>query len=1275
MMKTLLLALVACAALLAQNARMDGTVTDPTGAAVPGAEVMVTNVATGQAFKTMTGDRGDWAIAGVSAATYRVSVSRAGFKVATLDSVEVNAGVPRSVNMKLEVGQANETITVSGGAELVQATSAEVSSTVTGRQIFELPFATRNALELLVTQPGTQTPTTPRSSSINGLPKGALNVTIDGMNTQDNLLKSSDGFFSYIMPSVDALEEVTLTTSAGGVDATSQGAAQIKFVTKSGTNQFHGGAFYQVRNTAFDSNYYFNNRDGLPRDVIHLSQRGGHLGGPFKKDKAFFFVNYEQYRLPGTKAYSRTVLTDDARNGIFTYQDSATKQLRSVNLYSLVNQANASRPASVRAYATTPDPILQATYDQIAKLSSGGSLKSNATSSNFYTNTLNYQPDGNDKRDFWTARLDYNLTQSHHLSFTYNYDAYNSIPDFLNNVVAVYPGTGTVLGSDVNTGQRSNRFAGVLSLRSSISSHLTNEWRGGLNGGTVLFFDAIGGPGLFAQWKGYSPSATAMAVTTRSSSSRRNSPVKDLADTVSYFRGAHQITFGGNFSQVNLYQQSIGTALIPGISMGISSIDPIHTGASDIFTTANLPGAVTGDLNNAASLYASLTGRVSSISRNLVLDETSHKYGNVAAIDRDQIREYGLFVQDSWRLRPNLTVSAGLRMEKQLPFVNTNKTYSRVGIDSIWGVSGVGNLFKPGTLTGVVPTYLPLTDKDQYNPPIVWAPSVGLAWQVPAQDWGPLAWIFGRRQGASVLRGGYSIATVREGSNTILSLYAANQGLNQDASLSPTTFPADFGPAGSVYFRDSSFPGRSGLQSAPNYPIPVNFTNSLNEFDPGLKMGYVQSWNIGWQRELGRNTVMEIRYTGNHGVHEWRQINLNEVNTVENGFLNEFATALKNLTIARQTNPTTTNWGNQGLAGQGNVPIIQTAFGNTTDSNTAQSLINGAAGTVAGNISGNQARMTNLTASTSKACNGAPCPANIFVVNPTVAGSGTYLMTNGGSSFYDALQVEFRRRLSAGFTIQGSYAWSKSLANGAVADSADFSGYTTMRNTRLDRVPSGFDIRHGLKANWIYEFPFGPGKKFLSGGNAVARKALEGWEMAGVMRLQSGTPYFLSSFATFNTAGGGIVLHNMTSQQLQDMVQIRKTTDPVTHLGVVYYLPQNVIDNTMAAFQQGTKTLKDLDATQPYIGPAALGTMAWKGYFYWPWQQHYDVSLVKITRLKERQNIEFRAQALNVFNVTNFLPGSNVGSAFGQVGSAYRDISGTVDPGGRILEFVLRVNF
>src|SRR3954453_22564138 len=272
--------------------RIDGTVTDPTGAAVPAAEVVVVNVATGQQVKTTTNEKGEYAVPSMAAATYKLSVSKSGFKVATVDGVELNAGVPATVNVKLDLGQTNEVVEVAAGAEIVQTSSAAESSTIGGRQLFELPFATRNAVELLVTQAGVQTPGNPRSSSVNGLPRGALNVTIDGMNTQDNMLKSSDGFFSNIYPTVDSLDELTVTTSAASADSSGQGAANIKFITKSGTNQFHGGGFYQRRQTGWNANYYFNNEtvgaDGksLPRDVIKMTQRGLHVGGPIWKNKA-----------------------------------------------------------------------------------------------------------------------------------------------------------------------------------------------------------------------------------------------------------------------------------------------------------------------------------------------------------------------------------------------------------------------------------------------------------------------------------------------------------------------------------------------------------------------------------------------------------------------------------------------------------------------------------------------------------------------------------------------------------------------------------------------------------------------------------------------------------------------------------------------------------------------------------------------------------------------------------------------------------------------------
>ena len=221
-----------------------------------------------------------------------------------------------------------------------------------------------------------------------------------------------------------------------------------------------------------------------------------------------------------------------------------------------------------------------------------------------------------------------------------------------------------------------------------------------------------------------------------------------------------------------------------------------------------------------------------------------------------------------------------------------------------------------------------------------------------------------------------------------------------------------------------------------------------------------------------------------------------------------------------------------------------------------------------------------------------------------------------------------------------------------------------------------------MKLNAIYELPFGPGRRFLnSTNNVLVKKVLEGWEFAGIMRLQSGTPLNISSFATFNNSGSGVTLHNMDAAQLQSMIGNYKTTGPTfdnnlgRYPGIVYFLPLNVINNTKAAFGQGGLSPSQVDPTQPYIGPAPAGQNGWRGYFYLPWQRHYDVSVVKTTKITEKANVELRCQMLNVFNITNFLPNNNIGASFGQTTTAYQDLSGTVDPGGRIIEFVLRVNF
>ena len=1271
---------------------MSGVVTDPTGAAVPAAEVQVTNTNTDFSARTNTNERGEWSVPSLPAGKYKVTVQKQGFRMATVSEVVMEAGVPATVPVKLEVGQATETVEVSAGAEIVQATSAEISNTMTGRQLTDLPFATRNSVELLVNEPGTQTPTTPRSSSINGLPKGALNVTIDGMNTQDNMLKSSDGFFSYVYTPVDAVEEVTMSTSASGVDSTGQGGAQIKFITRSGTNQFHGGVFWQTRNTDLDANYFYNNQVGTPRDIIKLNQGGGHLGGPALKNKIFFFTNYEIYRLPGTQNYTRTILSPTALTGVYQYAANGT--LNSVNLYQLAGQMNATLPSTVRAYPTAADPTLLKTFNLINQLSANGIVKPNSTNGDYTTSTLTYQPNGLQNNWYSTSRIDYNITEKHHLSLVYNFDHYLSTPDFLNNVVPEYPGTGTVLGSNVETGQRSNRFDGTLTLRSVLSPRLTNEWRGGLNGGTVLFFDALN-DGLYSTWRGFIPTFGGISgVTSSTSAQRRNAPVKDIADTVSWVKGSHQFSFGGNFDQINIFQSISFTSVMPQIAMGIVNGDPIITGATNMFSAANFPGASQTQLTQAENLYANLTGRVSSISSAVAaVSQGQYQFG-IPPVDRDSIREYGLFATDTWRVAPSLTLSLGLRAEKQGHFVNTNDLYNSVGgIAGIYGVSGVGHLFQPGVLTGQAPTLVPANQSPGYDQPIVWAPSIGVAWQLPGGE-GLKGILLGKHAGATVIRAGYAIATVREGFNVFTQIWGSNPGLSVSTSVSNSTFPTNFGAAGSVQFSDPTLPSRP-----PSLP-PSLAGVSLYDFDPHLRMGYVQSWNIGIQRELTRNTVMEVRYTGNHGTDLWRLLNLNETNIYENGFLQDFLAAQSNLLIARNTpagsvtgastGPTSINFGNQGLPGQKNLSIIPTAIGSSSDTTTANNLIYNQAGTLAAAIDGNATRMGNLTK--------AGFPVNFFQVNPATAGSSVFLLTNQGSSYYDAGQIEVRRRMAVGLQVDGSYVFSKALAVGATNSSIDNLTALTIRNLALDKAPEPFDIRHALKFNSIYEFPFGAGKHFLGNvHNPVVRGLISGWQLAEVVRLQSGTPLGLASYATTTqNANAGVILHNITLKQLQSEMGIYKTGYSGPNGGIVYYLPPppasvaaaggtatlnssnntSIITNTQAAFGVNGLQYTQVDPSAPYIGPAPAGQFGCNCFLYLPWQRHFDVSLTKHTRIKERYDLEFRAQALDVLNMTNFLPGANTtSSTFGQVTSAYRDISGTVDPGSRIIEFVLRLNF
>ena len=1299
--------------------RLGGTVTDAQGAVVPNAQVTVKGNQAEGLLTAVTNKDGSWVLPSIPSGTYTVTVTATGFKSTVVKDVKVDVGLPATVNATLEVGQVGDQVVVTGGGEVLQTSTANISSTITGKQIHELPFSTRDAMQLVIAMPGVQTPGTSRTSSVNGLPKSSLNITIDGANVQDNFLKSSDGFFTDIQPKSDAVEEVTVSTATPGAESAGGGAVQIKFVTKQGSNAFHGGLFWQHRNNALNANYFFNNIDGLPRDRILLNQFGGNIGGPIiipklfnGHDKAFFFINMEEFRLPQTYNAARTVLTNTAQQGIFTYKD-ASGNIVTRNLYQLAATANPSLPSSVRAYPTTIDPTIAKTLPLINTAATQGVITSRISSNNDY-NRLNlaFQDPGKNLRHFPTIRLDFNITSNHHFEFIHNYQNYFANPDGVNNILSIYPGTGSVLGGDGSTGSvYRNSFSYVGAERWTINSHLVNEVRFTSSGNGTSNFRREFSADQFKLFNGYNVTDPyTSGYRTYTSNSRRNTPVKSVSDNLTWLQGNHAINFGASYDRISSWTSDVGSALVPTVALNIATGDPVNTGTTSIFTTANFPGSTAAQRTEAAALYALLTGRISSTTRAAALNENTRKYAFDNQIVRSHEYAIGLYGQDSWKIKSNLTLTGGLRWEFDPSPVNDNQVYTRTTPEGLFGVSGYGNLFKPGVYTNPVITQYRLLQpgekgfKDSFKD---FAPSFGFAWS-PNFKSGLLNRVFGDN-GQTVLRGGYSIAYVREGFGTFTSIFGGNDGASVALGTSPTNNPAEFGTAGSHWLRDSSYPFLP-FPSA-TFPFTAGQGRPLNDFDPNLRPGYTQSWTFGIQRELTKDTALEVRYVGNHGTRLWRQIELSDVNIFENGFINEFKTAQANMAICQANsaaclaaqaaggipaaNRTSNSYANWGLAGQGNIPIIQTAIG-PVDSTTITSITRGEAGRVANSIATSLSRMNALIANSTTAAIIKPITlpdpnnpgssitlSNFFLVNPRAPGNA-FFMTNGSDSNYHSLQVELRRRLSKGLLVQGSYVFAKSLTNAFANSSGANAQPTTLRDFGRDKAVAPRDMRHALKFDYIYELPFGPGRHFLTGGPGVVKKVLEGWQLGGVARIQSGAPTLIGSGRqTYNNRDAGVVLHNITRNQLQDLVKIRKETvcDPNCH-GVVFYLPQSIIDNSLAAFDLGGT----FDPTKPYIGPPTTpGELGSILYLYGPWTSRFDFNLMKETKITERVKFEFRAQFLNAFNQSAItIRGSGtdassttVTTGFGQTRNAFRDftVSGTNDPGGRLIEFQLRLKF
>ena len=414
------------------------------------------------------------------------------------------------------------------------------------------------------------TPTTARNSTINGLPQSALNITIDSINVQDNFNKANDGFYSRVDARLDAIEEVTISTATPGAESSGQGAIQIKYVTRQGGNQFHGSLYKYHRNPSLNANYWFNNRNldpvhketGLicgtpqqsfdrekckaPRDRILFNQYGFRVGGPIilpkrlfgplgfdGRNRAFFFVNYKEFRFPSQVSRPRTILSPDAQKGIFRYNVTVNDQpqVRQVNLLDL---------ASSRGQTSTVDPVIEKLLADIRNSTTGKGGIQQSSDPNLQRFT--FANDSSDNRYFPTLRLDFNLNEKHHLESSYNYQENFFEKDIFNGEDPAFPGF-------PNFGSRIKHiFSGAVALRSTLSQRLVNEARVGLSGGTTYFSSNINSAmftGPVADQAGFSLGLNQAGIsnaTTQTNSTRRNAPLWDFSDTLNWTRGAHSLS-------------------------------------------------------------------------------------------------------------------------------------------------------------------------------------------------------------------------------------------------------------------------------------------------------------------------------------------------------------------------------------------------------------------------------------------------------------------------------------------------------------------------------------------------------------------------------------------------------------------------------------------------------------------------------------------------------------------------------------------------------------
>ena len=719
----IMLAAIVPAAAQPLTSRVEGTVRDESSAVVPGASVTMTQVDTGIARETTTDDRGLYLFPRIPAGTYRVEASAAGFTTTVVEDVRVALNAPTSIDIVIELGAVAETVVVAaaGPQSLLNTANAELNTNLSREQVRDLPLNGRNVAQLVLTQAGVTSPAGTRSASINGTRGTFNNFTLDGVNNQDTYIRS-DALFGEIPVKESFIEEISITTGNADVDD-GLGASQTHFVTRSGSNSFNTEAFFYHKNEAFNATNFFNKAAGIEKERVRVHEFGFNVGGPVLRDKVFFFLNYEEEREPGSSSVVRTVLTDPARRGDFSYIRQDNGQVAAVNLFDLTGIA--------------PDPAIQSLVE-----STPGP---NDASVGDGRNTAGYRfnsPDDTDSR--WLVfRGDYVMSPRHSVSGSFHHFRIDTPNSVFNGIDAIFPGR-------PGAGQGSRRNLASFGYTSSLGSSVLHELRFGFQGYRAWFVNnETFSDGYRLNLSGFTNPVQNFLDQGRET---RN---MELNDSLTWVAGAHTFRVGGGarWTHVDAYNDA---GLVPTYALGFGTATP------DPLVPGLFPGGISSDeLSTASGLLGTLGGFVDEASRTFnVVSRTS---GFVDGATQRRVFSqnfFNFYAGDTWRIAPHTSLTFGLRWELHTVPDETQ------GL-ALLPVGGTEAVLDPNAVVDFAGTAAgrPFFNSDRNN----FAPNIGVARQLSDK---------------LVVRAGYALNYVLDNNmTTVDNAVSGNAGLSQTIVL------------------------------------------------------------------------------------------------------------------------------------------------------------------------------------------------------------------------------------------------------------------------------------------------------------------------------------------------------------------------------------------------------------------------------------------------------------------------------------------------------------